>query len=390
MLSGGRPGQPWAHNFVDWFTVNCGGQARQAPRRPSSRKARRDIYDFCYLGEVPASVTAGSAAGQPGSTSPARCASRYHLHLAAACPTRTRTPASSCLTRRRSRRCSAARPGWATASPGSAVWTRSSDDPATPGSWSPGRPSATTAATSAPSRQLVGVPPCPRAASAPTCSSPCTAGRAAARAGSTPPTGRTWTSATACSCRRSPGPDRHAPARHPRPLSSTRPAAAAQVIRAGVRGQPGRRPPRIDDDLPAGGLLLRPGVPGESAVSSRVSSPAALDWYRTVYDYSVPEQIRDIYYGLVLDEQPPAAAYTLPAGWLLGPAEPACDRRDQALRLHQVHGAADRAVHVRLGRLAVHHRHLRVRRAGQDPVHDRAGAAQPRHLQPDRHPAMTC
>ena len=76
---------------------------------------------------------------------------------------------------------------------------------------------------------------------------------------------------------------------------------------------------------------------------------AALDWYRTVYDYSVPEQIRDIYYGLVLEEGPPAAVHA-PDGLADGPAEPACDRHDQALRLHPVHGAADRPVHVRATR----------------------------------------
>ena len=48
---------------------------------------------------------------------------------------------------------------------------------------------------------------------------------------------------------------------------------------------------------------------------------AALDWYRTVYDYSVPEQVRDIYYGLVLDAQQPSV-YTLPSGWLSDPLNP--------------------------------------------------------------------
>jgi len=48
---------------------------------------------------------------------------------------------------------------------------------------------------------------------------------------------------------------------------------------------------------------------------------AALDWYRTTYDYSVPEQISDIYYGLVLEEGPPQL-YTLPAGWLADPLNP--------------------------------------------------------------------
>ena len=73
---------------------------------------------------------------------------------------------------------------------------------------------------------------------------------------------------------------------------------------------------------------------------------AALDWYRTVYDYSVPEQARDIYYGLVLDAQQPSV-YTLPVGLAVGSAEPACHRPDQALRLHPLHGPADRPVHVR-------------------------------------------
>ena len=48
---------------------------------------------------------------------------------------------------------------------------------------------------------------------------------------------------------------------------------------------------------------------------------AALDWYRTVYDYSVPGQVRDIYYGLVLDAQQ-ASVYTLPSGWLSDPLNP--------------------------------------------------------------------
>ncbi len=48
---------------------------------------------------------------------------------------------------------------------------------------------------------------------------------------------------------------------------------------------------------------------------------AALDWYRTVYDYSVPEQVRDIYYGLVLDAQQ-ASVYTLPSEWLSDPLNP--------------------------------------------------------------------
>ena len=47
----------------------------------------------------------------------------------------------------------------------------------------------------------------------------------------------------------------------------------------------------------------------------------ALDWFRTTYDYSVPEQTRDIYYGLVLEEGPPQL-YTLPTGWLTDPLNP--------------------------------------------------------------------
>ena len=76
------------------------------------------------------------------------------------------------------------------------------------------------------------------------------------------------------------------------------------------------------------------------------------------------------------------SVYALPSGLAVGPAEPACHRPDPPLRLHALHGAADRAVHVRLRGLAVHHRHVRIRRAGQDPLHDRAGAAQPCDLHP--------
>ena len=282
---------------------------------------------------------------------------------------------SAALRRRRSRRCSAARTGVEVyvAGPGRrerASGPGASDDPATPGSWSPWTPISNDGgdiSTLAPPGRW---PRCRSSRSAPTCSSRCTAGPAAARAGSTRPTGRTWTSAR----RRLQLPpfarSRSSPAAgHPRPAVQQRTCSSAGRS-ADVRGQPGGpagQPggARVDAGLPAGGLLLRPGVPGEPA-RSRVSSPAALDWYRTVYDYSVPEQIRDIYYGLVLDEEPPAAVYTLPAGLAARPAEPARHRRDPALRLHPVHGAADRAVPVRLGGLAVHHRHLRVRRAGQD------------------------
>jgi pSer/pThr/pTyr-binding forkhead associated (FHA) protein len=62
---------------------------------------------------------------------------------------------------------------------------------------------------------------------------------------------------------------------------------------------------------------------------------AALDWYRTVYDYAVPEQIRDIYYGLVLEEGLPNVASTLPANWLADPLDPhaiAATRRDAYTR----------------------------------------------------------
>jgi Tc toxin complex TcA C-terminal TcB-binding domain len=62
---------------------------------------------------------------------------------------------------------------------------------------------------------------------------------------------------------------------------------------------------------------------------------AALDWYRTAYDYAVPEPVRDIYYGLLLEESLPTVADTLPAGWLLDPLNPhaiAGTRRDAYTR----------------------------------------------------------
>ncbi len=61
---------------------------------------------------------------------------------------------------------------------------------------------------------------------------------------------------------------------------------------------------------------------------------AALDWYRTTYDYSVPPPIRDIYYGLVQEESLPAFS-ELPAGWLDDPMNPhaiALTRRDAYTR----------------------------------------------------------
>jgi hypothetical protein len=62
---------------------------------------------------------------------------------------------------------------------------------------------------------------------------------------------------------------------------------------------------------------------------------AALDWYRTVYNYALPEQLRDIYYGLVLEQNLPAVVSSLPAGWLLDPLNPhaiAATRRDSYSR----------------------------------------------------------
>ena len=48
---------------------------------------------------------------------------------------------------------------------------------------------------------------------------------------------------------------------------------------------------------------------------------AALDWFRTVYDYSQPEGQRNIYYGLTLDTGTGAGVptYPLPDNWLLDP-----------------------------------------------------------------------
>ena len=117
---------------------------------------------------------------------------------------------------------------------------------------------------------------------------------------------------------------------------------------------------------------------------------AALDWYRTVYDYTVPEQIRDIYYGLVLDENLPAAALTLPAGWLLDPLNPhaiAATRRDAYTRytvlqiVQCLFAWADSLFTTDTSESDAQARAL---------VPDRAGAARPGHLRPDRHPATTC
>ena len=48
---------------------------------------------------------------------------------------------------------------------------------------------------------------------------------------------------------------------------------------------------------------------------------AALDWFRTVYDYGVPEDDRKIYYGLELEESLPAV-YKRAKDWLLDPLNP--------------------------------------------------------------------
>lgn len=48
---------------------------------------------------------------------------------------------------------------------------------------------------------------------------------------------------------------------------------------------------------------------------------AALDWYRTVYDYTRPEGDRKIYYGLVLEEKH-GDGYERPDNWLLDPLNP--------------------------------------------------------------------
>ena len=48
---------------------------------------------------------------------------------------------------------------------------------------------------------------------------------------------------------------------------------------------------------------------------------AALDWYRTVYDYSLPQKDRKIYYGLV-QEETLSELYKRPPGWELDPLDP--------------------------------------------------------------------
>jgi Tc toxin complex TcA C-terminal TcB-binding domain len=48
---------------------------------------------------------------------------------------------------------------------------------------------------------------------------------------------------------------------------------------------------------------------------------AALDWFRTVYDYSVPLALRKIYYGLTLEESLPSV-YQRGPDWLLDPLNP--------------------------------------------------------------------
>lgn len=48
---------------------------------------------------------------------------------------------------------------------------------------------------------------------------------------------------------------------------------------------------------------------------------SALDWYRSVYDYTVNNSQRKVYYGLVMEETI-ANVYTRPADWLLDPLNP--------------------------------------------------------------------
>jgi hypothetical protein len=79
----------------------------------------------------------------------------------------------------------------------------------------------------------------------------------------------------------------------------------------------------------------------------------ALDWFRTVYDYSVPADRRKIYAGLQREGDP---GRRLPAARRLaaGPAEPARRRVDPREHLYALHAHRARAVPARLRRRGVH------------------------------------
>ena len=62
--------------------------------------------------------------------------------------------------------------------------------------------------------------------------------------------------------------------------------------------------------------------------------PGALDWFRTVYDYTQPEAQRPIYYGLVVEESRPES-WSRATDWLLDPLNPhliGATRRDSSTR----------------------------------------------------------
>jgi hypothetical protein len=60
-------------------------------------------------------------------------------------------------------------------------------------------------------------------------------------------------------------------------------------------------------------------------LQSRGEFTAALDWFRSVYDYRLPASLRKIYHGLKLEEAPtgmPMASLVRPIDWLLDPLDP--------------------------------------------------------------------
>ena len=60
-------------------------------------------------------------------------------------------------------------------------------------------------------------------------------------------------------------------------------------------------------------------------LQSRGEFTAALDWFRSVYDYRLPVSLRKIYHGLKLEETPtgtPTASLVRPIDWLLDPLDP--------------------------------------------------------------------